>query len=150
MRSRRRKEILEMAKELWEDSLSVGVDLIDEQHKMLLSRLAELSEAVSQRQGSGQIVGTLSFLTEYVDFHFSTEERHMLENDYPGYAGHKAAHEEFKATLRRLSDDFEEEGATTGLADSINTLLINWFLKHIRQVDQELGRFFAERGVEVS
>jgi len=139
-----------MARELWEDSLSVGVDLIDEQHKMLLRRLAELSDAVSQRRGSGQIVGVLSFLAEYVDFHFSTEERHMKANDYPGYDGHRAAHEEFKATLKRLSDDFEEEGATTGLADSINTLLINWFLKHIRQVDQELGRFFEENGVEIT
>jgi hemerythrin len=139
-----------MARDLWDDSLSVGVDLIDEQHQMLLSRLAELSDAVSQRQGSGQIVGTLSFLSEYVDFHFSTEERHMSENDYPDYPGHKEAHEEFKATLKRLSDDFEEEGATSDLADSINTLLINWFLKHIRQVDQELGRFFRDKGIEVT
>ncbi len=138
-----------MAKDLWEDGLSVGVRLIDEQHKMLLSRLSELSEAVSSRQGSGRIVGTLDFLSDYVDFHFGTEERHMLENNYPAYTEHKAAHEEFKATLARLSDDFEEEGATTGLADSINTLLINWFLKHIRATDQELGRFCNERGLEL-
>ena len=139
-----------MARDLWDDSLSVGVDLIDEQHKMLLSRLSELSEAVQQRQGSGQIVGTLSFLTEYVDFHFSTEERHMTANDYPAYDEHKASHEEFKTTLKRLSDDFEEEGATTGLADSINTLLINWFLKHIQQVDQRLGAFFQDKGINVT
>ncbi|MBD3349189.1 MAG: bacteriohemerythrin [Candidatus Eisenbacteria bacterium] len=139
-----------MARDLWEENLSVGVDVIDEQHKMLLSRLSELSESVSQRRGSGQIVGTLSFLSDYVDFHFGTEERHMTANDYPGYEEHKAAHEEFKRTLKRLSDDFEEEGATTGLADSINTLLINWFLKHIRQVDQQLGRFFREKGVDVT
>jgi hemerythrin len=139
-----------MAKELWDDSLSVGVDLIDEQHKMLLNRLSELSEAVDQRLGSGQIVRTLSFLSEYVDFHFGTEEKHMTANDYPGYEGHKAAHEEFKATLARLSEDFEEEGATTGLAESINTLLINWFLKHILAVDQELGRFCNERGIELA
>lgn len=138
-----------MARDLWEDGLSVGVDLIDEQHRMLLSRLSELSEAVAQRQGSGQIVNTLSFLSEYVDFHFGTEERHMVDNRYPGYEGHKAAHAEFRSTLKRLGDDFEEEGATTGLADSINTLLINWFLKHIRQVDQELGRFIRDRGIDL-
>lgn len=137
-----------MAKELWEDSLSVGVSLIDEQHKTLLSRLSALSEAVSARQGSSQIVGTLSFLSDYVDFHFGTEEKHMVENGYPAYADHKVAHEEFRATLSRLSEDFEEEGATTGLAESINTLLISWFLKHIRAVDQELGRFCNEHGAE--
>ncbi len=139
-----------MAKDLWEDSLSVGVKLIDDQHKKLLTRLSELSEAVCSRQGSGHIVGTLDFLSDYVDFHFGTEERYMVANDYPGYGDHKAAHEEFRATLARLSDDFEEEGATTGLADSINTLLINWFLKHIRATDQELGRFCTERGIELT
>ena len=139
-----------MAKDLWDDSLSVGVGLIDDQHRMLLGHLGELSDAVDQRQGSGHIVSILSFLSEYVEFHFGTEEKHMMANDYPGYDGHKAAHEEFKATLARLSDDFEEEGATTGLADSINTLLINWFLKHIRAVDQELGRFCNEHGIELA
>jgi hemerythrin len=138
-----------MAKDLWDDSLSVGVNLIDEQHKMLLKRLSDLSEAVDSRQGSSHIVSTLSFLSEYVDFHFGTEEKHMTANDYPAYPEHRAAHEQFKTTLSNLSEDFEEEGATAGLAESINTLLISWFLKHIRAIDQQLGRFCNEHGIEL-
>jgi hemerythrin len=136
-----------MAKVEWDDRLSVGVDLIDEQHKMLLKRLSDFSEAVDSRQGSGEIVRTLDFLVDYTDFHFSTEERHMRASSYSGLDHHVAKHEEFKATLKNLGEDFEEEGATASLADSINTLLVNWLIKHIEAVDQEFGSFLREKGI---
>lgn len=138
-----------MAKVEWDDRLSVGVDLIDAQHKMLLKRLSDFSEAVDSRQGSGEIVRTLEFLVDYTDFHFSTEERHMRESGYPGLGHHVGKHEEFKAALSNLGDDFREEGATAGLADSINTLLINWLIKHIEAVDQEFGSFLRENGLTI-
>ena len=138
-----------MAKVEWDDRLSVGVDLIDEQHKMLLKRLSDFSEAVDSRQGSSEIVRTLEFLVDYTDFHFSTEERHMGAINYPGLDHHVAKHEEFKTTLKNLGADFEEEGATTSLADSINTLLINWLIKHIKAVDQEFGAFLREKGITI-
>ncbi len=136
-----------MAKSLWNDNLSVGVPLIDQQHKMLLKHLAELSEAVGGHHGSSEIAGTLDFLVDYTDFHFSTEEKHMKANDYSGFEQHLALHEEFKRTLANLGEDFREEGATPSLAEAINTLLINWFLKHIEVVDQKLCTFLCEKGV---
>ena len=79
-----------MEKGLWDDSLSVGVATIDEQHKMLLKHLGELSEAVGLKRGSTEIVGTLDFLVDYTQLHFATEEKHMSENDYAEYEQHKA------------------------------------------------------------
>ena len=38
-------------------------------------------------------------------------------------------------------------GATAGLADSINTLLVNWLLNHIKETDVKFGEFLAEKGV---
>ena len=136
-----------MARSLWNDNLSVGVDLIDEQHKMLLGKLAELSEAVESHHGPGEIAGTLDFLVDYTGFHFGTEEKNMRAHDYPEFEQHVAMHGEFKKTLANLGEDFQEEGATPALAEAINTLLINWFLKHIEVVDQKLGAFFTEKGV---
>ena len=139
-----------MEKGLWDDSLSVGVATIDEQHKMLLQHLGDLSEAVSHKRGSTEIVGTLDFLVDYTQLHFATEEKHMVENDYPEYDAHRELHEGFKKTLKNLGEDFEEEGATPSLAEAINTLLINWFINHIQHVDQKLGAFFVEKGVTVT
>jgi len=136
-----------MAKTLWNDNLSVGVNVIDDQHKMLLKHLAELSEAVESHHGPGEIATTLDFLVDYTDFHFGTEEKHMKANDYPEFEQHLAMHNQFKTTLSNLGEDFQEEGATPALAEAINNLLINWFIKHIEAVDQKLGAFFREKGV---
>ena len=130
----------------WTDDLSVEVELIDEQHKMLIERLNNLSKAVAQNLGPSKITETLDFLVEYTEFHFTTEERYMAENDYDGLEVHKAKHDEFKVTLANLVEDFKEEGATNTLASSIDTLLVNWLLEHIKGVDVEFGIFLNGTG----
>ena len=130
----------------WDDSLSVGIDQIDEQHRILIQRLADLSKAVETHQGVPEIMKTLEFMMDYTDYHFSTEERHMAELNYPGQEHHKAQHGEFISSLDRLVEDFEEEGATRAVSVSINTFLVNWLIKHIKEVDVEFGRFLREGG----
>jgi hemerythrin len=90
-----------MAKIEWDDSLSVGIRLIDDQHKMMIQRIREVSSAVEKSQDMGNIVKTLDFMVEYTNFHFSTEEKHMKETNYPGLEFHRKQHEEFKVTLNR-------------------------------------------------
>jgi hemerythrin len=131
----------------WTDDLSVGVQLIDDQHKMWIQHLNSLAKALETHQGATKIADTLSFLIEYTQFHFSTEEKHMVANDYAGLEEHRARHEEFRTTLGKLEEDFREEGATPMLADSIDTLLVNWLVKHLRSVDQEFGTFLKSKGI---
>lgn len=134
-----------MAKIQWDDSLSVGIDVIDQQHKMLIHRLGELSEAVEMKQGETAIMKTLEFMSEYTDFHFSSEEEHMAEQNYPGLDYQKAQHEEFRNTLKRIVEDYEDEGPTRALTTSINTFLFNWLLNHIKGTDLKFGKFLNEK-----
>ncbi len=135
---------------MWDSSLSVGVDPIDEQHKMLIERINNLSKAVEKYMGHTKIIETLLFMTEYTDFHFSTEEKYMKELDYPAIANHLIQHEEFKSMLRTLEEDFREDGATKVVSKSINTFLGNWLLNHIKVVDVNFGKFLREKGVELT
>ncbi|MHA1135013.1 MAG: bacteriohemerythrin [Candidatus Thorarchaeota archaeon] len=66
-----------------DESLSVGIELIDEQHKMLIERTNTISEAVENTRGLEKIMQTLDFMIEYTEFHFSAEEKVMTDNDYP-------------------------------------------------------------------
>ncbi|MFC1682942.1 bacteriohemerythrin [Candidatus Zixiibacteriota bacterium] len=131
----------------WSDDLSVGIELIDEQHRVLIERMNDVSTATEAHHGVEKIAKTLDFLVEYTDFHFSTEEKHMATHSYPGLEEHHAKHEELKDTLRNLEQDFKEEGATFTLADSVNTLLGNWLMKHIKAVDVPFGAFLKEKGI---
>ncbi len=130
-----------MANIEWDDSLSVGVDLIDRQHKMLIQKLNDLSNAIEHSQGEVQTAKSLDFLIDYTDFHFSAEEDLMAENNYPHLEDQKQAHAKFKAYLNQFVEDYREEGPTKALTESIDTFLLNWLKKHIKQEDHKLAQF---------
>jgi hemerythrin-like metal-binding protein len=74
----------------------------------------------------------------------------MTEHDYPGKALHQKQHGEFKTVLNNLVQDFEEDGATQLLANSIDTFLINWLVTHIKGSDVAFGKFLIDKGFVIS
>jgi len=132
----------------WDDSMSVNVDLIDAQHKMLIQKLADLSAAFRRGLEQNKIMKTLDFMIDYTDFHFSAEEKVMEENNYPGLEEQKQQHEEFKLTLNNILEDYKEEGTTAEIATTINVFLLNWLIKHIMGSDSKLGNFLTQKGYE--
>ncbi len=128
----------------WTPRLSVGVPLIDQQHKALIARIRALAEAVEEYQGTAAITSTLGFLGDYANHHFATEETHMETQAYPGLGFHREQHEEFRKTLADLESDFKEEGASQALASSIKTFLYDWFVVHIERMDKNFGTFLAK------
>ena len=91
-----------MTKIEWSNNLSVGVDLIDDQHKLLIQKIADLAEAVNKTQGAEKILKTLGFMVEYTDFHFSAEEELMKEHDYPEMEYHLKQHKQFPCSGNHL------------------------------------------------
>ncbi len=139
-----------MGKVQWDDSLAIGVPLIDEQHKTLVLRLNAVSAAAEAGQGEREILMTLGFLYDYADLHFSAEEKHMAEHGFPGLELQKTKHQEFMAALKNLEQDFEEEGSTHVLAEAVNTFLLNWLVDHIRGLDHQFAGFLAEKGIVIT
>ncbi len=133
----------------WTTDLSVDIELIDEQHKMLIKHLSDLNESLKSGKGPAKIATTLNFLIDYTDFHFSAEEKHMEANNYPELDAHIKLHKSFKTTLANLEEELEEEGATKMLADSIDTLLVKWLFEHIRTIDVAFGKFLKDKGIEI-
>lgn len=134
----------------WDESLSIGVPLIDGQHKEWVQRFNDVAAAVQSGQAPNRIMETLDFLSEYTQFHFEAEERCMADHHYPELDEHKQRHQELRQTLKQLEVDFDEEGVAPTLARAIDTLLSKWLVRHIREVDQRLGTFLKERGIVVS
>lgn len=135
---------------IWTPDLAVGIELIDAQHKELVQHLRNLDDALKSGVGPTKVASTLNFMIDYTNFHFSAEEKHMEESDYPETETHKKKHAEFKKTLADLEDELEEDGATKMLADSIDTLLVNWLFEHIQTLDVAFGKFLKEKGIEIS
>lgn len=136
---------IHMKKIEWDDSLSIGIETIDWQHKTLIERLQAVAEAIDMNQGEGTIAKTLDFLLDYAGFHFSEEEKLMTEHHYPGLDLQKQQHEEFRQDVNKLVDDFMTDGAAKDIANHIRDFLFIWLKKHIIEVDLQLGKFLAEK-----
>jgi hemerythrin len=134
-----------MNKIAWSKDLTVGVDVIDEQHRQWIQRCNDVSAAIAAHLGPVQIGKTLAFLMDYTKLHFATEEKLMAERGYPNLPVQHAQHLELTDTLQGLLRDFEEEGATQKLAEAVNAYLGNWFLKHIRELDLKFGAFLKAK-----
>jgi hemerythrin len=133
----------------WDESLSIGIGLIDAQHREWIQRLNDVSTAMHSTKETKRFVETMEFLRDYTRFHFETEERCMADHKYPELDDHRAKHQELTQTLTRLEDDFDEEGITPALTEGVNTLLSNWLIQHIREVDQRFSTFLKDRGLEI-
>lgn len=136
-----------MNKLQWDESLSIGIELIDRQHKQWIEHYNNTVDAVAAQQSPMQTTKTLGFLVDYTETHFSTEEKHMAANNYGGLDEHKAKHDELRRTLDDLVQDYKEEGVTYKLAEAVDTFLGNWLIKHIQNVDMKFGEFVKQEGI---
>ena len=134
-----------MKKIQWNDGLSISLESIDIQHKKWIEHYNEVVETIESNKDKAHIAKTLGFLSDYTNTHFAAEEDYMEKNQYPGLQEHKVKHAALRQTVADLIQDFDEEGVTSALADAIETLLGNWLIQHIQQVDQLFGKFMQEK-----
>jgi hemerythrin len=129
----------------WTEDLSVGVEEIDSQHKEFINSLNGLLDAMARGRGRQEIGNTIDFLERYINSHFDLEEEYMRVYMYPAYQDHKAKHTEFRIEVSKLRQEFNEKGSAIRVVLEAERGLINWFFKHIREVDRELGKFLKGR-----
>lgn len=125
----------------WRDSLSVGVDEIDNQHKQLLIHFDQLLKACETGKGLEELKSLLGFLDDYVVKHFKDEESIQRLRNYPGYADHKKEHESFIAQLAKLKQETSNEGFALHHVMEANNMMLKWLIHHISTVDVQLGKF---------
>ncbi len=129
----------------WSDDLSVGIRLIDEQHKVLLGLINELHAAMRARKSDTVLVGVVERLKEYTVKHFGQEEEYFERYGYPETVQHKAAH----AKLVQQVLDFEA-GLKSGKAKvtmEIMRFLKDWLINHIQGTDKRYAPFLNSKGI---
>ena len=128
----------------WSDELSVGVEEIDEQHKVLVGLVNEMHEAIHQRHGSEVVREILGKLADYTRIHFAVEESLMRILGYPGYEEHKEQHEELLAHVVELVE--KVDSGKTAIGFELMHFLKIWLTKHIMESDKEYGDHFLSAG----
>jgi hemerythrin len=129
----------------WNDDLSVGIQEIDEQHRILINLIYRIFNEGLIKRNASVANEVLAELVQYTVIHFAVEESLFRIFDYPGYEVHKEQHEELKNQVMALKEKVEQ-------GEEINTQLIsflrNWLKNHIVQEDKKYSGFFAEKGLQ--
>jgi len=119
----------------WNDSFSVGVDIIDQDHKVLIDLIND-TLAAAQTNNLSDINSVFRKLEGYTSFHFAREEGMMAECGYENIEEHKVYH-------NKLIDDLDECRISAMMSREVNEdseicmFLKNWLFQHILKEDMQ-------------
>jgi hemerythrin len=128
----------------WSHSYSMGIKIIDDQHKGLLEFVNDLfnhstGNELEEREYFKDVIHQA---VQYIKEHFATEEKIMIATKFSGYTEHKKAHDEFTLTVIQSVKDFET-GKPFVLVKLAN-FLKDWILTHIAIMDAEYSTYFKK------
>jgi len=117
----------------WNSENAVNIGSIDAQHQNLFAIGRELYAAMSAGQGKSVLARILDRMVQYTKMHFAHEERLMQMHGYPGFAGHKAQHDEL--TRQVISFQAEFKAGRSTMAVQVLQFLKDWLARHIKGSD---------------
>lgn len=130
----------------WSDALSVGIEEIDQQHRILVGILNEFHDAIYQHHGSTAAKQILKRLTDYTLTHFAVEEGMMRLLDYPDYEEHKAEHDSLIEELQMLIAKLDS--GKRSVSFELLHFLKTWLTNHIQQTDRQYIPHFLSCGIK--
>ena len=128
----------------WEEKYATGIELIDVQHRELVSLINELFRAC--RMGN-EVTGfvfkeAMSRMVEYVRFHFSAEQKLMERINYPERHDHQKRHESLIRDILAAAKDYNE--GKKMVAHQFVRTLKDWVLGHIAVHDKIYAAYIME------
>lgn len=132
----------------WEKKYEMGILMLDEQHKGLVSLCNKFRHQLMQRGREGGVAwqvalgSTLKEAARYTKTHFVAEERMMQQVNYPKYMEHKQRHQEFIDAIGTVLSNFSNVSLQT--AFEFSSFLREWILSHIAHEDKEFQKYFFD------
>jgi hemerythrin len=130
----------------WKDSHSVGVDILDEQHKQIFKLVNKLSESLMNDLADTRPKTLLKELSDYSDLHFKTEEGLFERYGYDKKNAHIYAHDIFRKKIKNYDDKLNTKEDFLSL--KVVDFMSDWWLRHVIYSDFLYKEFFVSKGVK--
>jgi hemerythrin-like metal-binding protein len=114
----------------WDDSLNIGIDVIDEHHRYLFDLINDLYVVVINKRGARDVARLVKSLDAYAKIHFRAEEQMMTHYGYAGLDQQLQQHHVFEEKIK----EFYEELHANPLVAQFDVLsyMRNWLIHHAR------------------
>ena len=130
----------------WSDEYSVGVGMLDEQHRELVEILNKLIGSTNISVNSETLHDALYELIKYAEKHFKCEESLLQDYDYPELEAHSKGHSEFIETVANLALSATQNDKS--VPEHLLLFLSDWLNRHILIEDMKYRPFFEEISVK--
>ncbi len=130
----------------WSESFSVGVPLIDRDHRVLVDLINQLPAALDGDESRWVVGSVLGGLWDYTEYHFAREEALQEAAGYPDLPAHHGHHVALKDEVRRHMDHYDADPEGMDKA-ALLAFMQNWLIEHILQEDMTY-RPFVEHNAE--
>ena len=130
----------------WKPEYSVGVPVLDRQHRGLIRIINKLTD---ETESDGMIDWVFDQLEAYTREHFATEEKLLQQYDYPDLAAHRKQHRNFEQWLKAVRMTWRSGAPRDQIATTVNEFLRDWLIRHILSSDMAYkGVVGANEGAE--
>lgn len=128
-----------MTRSGWNESLETGDARVDEQHRMLFDKIAELQAAIVAKSSHAYVADLLDQVVSLAVEHFTDEEELMASHAYPGLAEQRELHRRFRDDVDRMTAEFRAGDGTLPLR--ISVFLHEWLTRHMKIEDRKIVEF---------
>lgn len=115
----------------WQDEFSVGVKVIDAQHKKLLEVINTFLRSLEDSDDRFAIGRSLDEMIRYTEYHFYTEQ--LLLEKHPDFLAHLNQHWQLVKRAKKIQSDYQQE---IELKADIFDFLLSWLKDHILGTDK--------------
>lgn len=129
----------------WDSSYNIGLTVIDQQHKNWVQKINALYKAFKDNKKTEEIVHLFDDVIEYTDYHFSFEERYMLEFKCNEIELHKYEHDQFLNKIRNYKEDYINHLPNTSY--SLLLYMKKWLKNHFVTHDEKFVECFRKNGI---
>jgi len=130
----------------WKEQYSVGVKEIDRQHRGLLDIINQVINSIEKKNKWQSTSAIIDSLINYAYNHFATEERYMIEAEYPELSWHVGLHLAFIRKVFLMSEEYKQKGLA--MQKEILTYLASWYSSHVLEVDRKYMSYMDKKGIK--
>ena len=133
----------------WTPAMSVGIEALDTDHKMLFGLINQLDAAIAKDEAGEIVASIINGLVDYTEYHFGREEAMMRACGYAELNSHLAEHQNIVAALQHLRDAYAG-GFREGIERQLRDFMRDWITGHILAEDMKYASVMIGREAELA
>ena len=122
----------------WVDSLSIGVESIDDEHKKLIKIANAIVEIAKQPESKDRVIKAFSMIREYTVAHFDNEEKYMASIKYAELGAHRQEHADLKRKVKEYQTMLYHAEVISN--DEVLSFMKSWLVEHVLGSDMKIKK----------